>query len=161
MGESSHALVDFGAGVLQQLALNPPDRLIALHLSGTNPYLGWIPDDLNPAEQQFVWCLGGKGSADLALSGVGRVAVVRLYRYVDDGEALELSGELWRERVAGSAVVGQHTQCVHALAVGVDQPHLSVAIRAGRRVDLHPQLWTPLVADELGGALPGLSRQCL
>jgi hypothetical protein len=34
---------DLGAGVLQQLALNHPDRLIALHLSGTNPYLGWIP----------------------------------------------------------------------------------------------------------------------
>ncbi|HWI01900.1 MAG TPA: alpha/beta fold hydrolase, partial [Propionibacteriaceae bacterium] len=45
---------DLGAGVLQQLALNHPDRLIALHLSGTNPYLGWIPDDLSPAEQQFV-----------------------------------------------------------------------------------------------------------
>jgi pimeloyl-ACP methyl ester carboxylesterase len=45
---------DLGAGVLQQLALNHPDRLIALHLSGTNPYLGWIPDDLSPAEQQFL-----------------------------------------------------------------------------------------------------------
>jgi pimeloyl-ACP methyl ester carboxylesterase len=45
---------DLGAGVLQQLALNHPDRLIALHLSGTNPYLGWIPGDLSPAEQQFV-----------------------------------------------------------------------------------------------------------
>jgi pimeloyl-ACP methyl ester carboxylesterase len=45
---------DLGAGVLQQLALNHPGRLIALHLSGTNPYLGWIPDDLSPAEQQFV-----------------------------------------------------------------------------------------------------------
>lgn len=27
---------DLGAGVLQQLALNHPDRLIALHLSGTH-----------------------------------------------------------------------------------------------------------------------------
>jgi pimeloyl-ACP methyl ester carboxylesterase len=45
---------DLGAGVLQQLALNHPDRLIAPHLSGTNPYLGWIPDDLSPAEQQFL-----------------------------------------------------------------------------------------------------------
>ncbi len=45
---------DLGAGVLQQLALNHPDRLIALHLSGTNPYLGWIPDDLSQAEQEFV-----------------------------------------------------------------------------------------------------------
>ena len=40
--------------MLQQLALNNPDRLIALHLSGTNPSLAWIPDDLSPAEQQFV-----------------------------------------------------------------------------------------------------------
>ena len=45
---------DLGAGVLQQLALTHPDRLIALHLSGTNPYLGWVPDDLSEAEQQFV-----------------------------------------------------------------------------------------------------------
>jgi pimeloyl-ACP methyl ester carboxylesterase len=45
---------DLGAGVLQQLALNHPERLIAVHLSGTNPYLGWIPDDLSPAEQEFV-----------------------------------------------------------------------------------------------------------
>jgi len=28
---------DLGAGVLQQLALAQPDRLVALHLSGTNP----------------------------------------------------------------------------------------------------------------------------
>jgi len=45
---------DLGAGVLQQLALSRPDRLVALHLSGTNPYLGWVPDDLSDAEQLFV-----------------------------------------------------------------------------------------------------------
>jgi pimeloyl-ACP methyl ester carboxylesterase len=45
---------DLGAGVLQQLALTRPDRLIALHLSGTNPYIGSVPDDLTPAEQEFV-----------------------------------------------------------------------------------------------------------
>lgn len=45
---------DLGAGVLQQLALNHPDKLIGLHLSGTNPYLGWIPDDLDEDEQRFV-----------------------------------------------------------------------------------------------------------
>jgi hypothetical protein len=28
--------------------------------------------------------LGGKDSADLALAGVGRIAVVLFYRYVDD-----------------------------------------------------------------------------
>ena len=45
---------DLGAGVLQQLALKQPDRLVALHLSGTNPYVGWVPDDLSEAEQEFV-----------------------------------------------------------------------------------------------------------
>lgn len=45
---------DLGAGVLQQLALRHPDRLVALHLSGTNPYLGWVPDDLTTEEQGFV-----------------------------------------------------------------------------------------------------------
>lgn len=45
---------DLGAGVLQQLALNHPDSLTALHLSGTNPYLGWVPDDLSEDEQRFV-----------------------------------------------------------------------------------------------------------
>jgi pimeloyl-ACP methyl ester carboxylesterase len=45
---------DLGAGVLQQLALAHPERLVALHLSGTNPYLGWVPDDLSDAEKAFV-----------------------------------------------------------------------------------------------------------
>jgi len=76
-----------------------------------------------PRNQRFALdagCLGGKGSADLALSGVGRIAIVRFYRYVDDVEALELSGEFGWQQVGGSSVVGQHTQGVHALAVGVD-----------------------------------------
>ncbi len=45
---------DLGAGVLQQLALAHPERLVGLHLSGTNPYLGFVPDDLSDAEKQFV-----------------------------------------------------------------------------------------------------------
>lgn len=45
---------DLGAGVAQQLALAAPERLVGLHLSGTNPYLGWVPDDLGPAEEEFV-----------------------------------------------------------------------------------------------------------
>lgn len=45
---------DLGAGVLQQLALARPESLIALHLSGTNPYLGRVPGDLTEAEQAFV-----------------------------------------------------------------------------------------------------------
>ena len=45
---------DLGAGVLQQLALAQPDRLVGLHLSGTNPYLGFVPDDLSDTEKKFV-----------------------------------------------------------------------------------------------------------
>jgi pimeloyl-ACP methyl ester carboxylesterase len=45
---------DLGAGVLQQLALAHPERMTALHLSGTNPYLGWVPDDLSEEEKAFV-----------------------------------------------------------------------------------------------------------
>ena len=45
---------DLGAGVLQQIALQSPDRLIGLHLSGTNPYIGQVPDDLSPEETEFV-----------------------------------------------------------------------------------------------------------
>lgn len=45
---------DLGAAVLQQVALSQPDRLIALHLSGTNPYLGPVPVDLTDAEREFV-----------------------------------------------------------------------------------------------------------
>ena len=52
-----------------------------------------------------VGCLRGKDPADLALSGVGRIAVVRLYRYVDDREALELSRQRGRQRVGGSSIV--------------------------------------------------------
>jgi pimeloyl-ACP methyl ester carboxylesterase len=57
---------DLGAGVLQQLALAHPERLIALHLSGTNPYLGWIPDDLTPAEQEFVTAAQAWDTAEMA-----------------------------------------------------------------------------------------------
>jgi pimeloyl-ACP methyl ester carboxylesterase len=45
---------DLGAGVLQQMALQAPERLIGLHLSGTNPYVGQVPDDLAPEEAEFV-----------------------------------------------------------------------------------------------------------
>ncbi|QYK40329.1 MAG: epoxide hydrolase [Paracoccaceae bacterium] len=45
---------DLGAGVLQQIALQSPDRLMGLHLSGTNPYIGHVPDDLSPEEAEFV-----------------------------------------------------------------------------------------------------------
>lgn len=45
---------DLGAGVLQQIALQTPGRLIGLHLSGTNPYIGQVPEDLSPEEAEFV-----------------------------------------------------------------------------------------------------------
>lgn len=45
---------DLGAGVAQQLALSHPELVVGLHLSGTNPYVGPVPDDLTPAEQRFI-----------------------------------------------------------------------------------------------------------
>ena len=45
---------DLGGGVLRQLALAHPDLLIGLHLSGTNPFVTPVPEDLSPAEQKFV-----------------------------------------------------------------------------------------------------------
>jgi pimeloyl-ACP methyl ester carboxylesterase len=45
---------DLGAGVLQQLALKHPESLIGLHLSGTNPWVGYVPENLTNAEKEFV-----------------------------------------------------------------------------------------------------------
>lgn len=45
---------DLGAGVAQQLALTHPQRVIGLHQSGANTFIGHIPDDLTRAEQEFV-----------------------------------------------------------------------------------------------------------
>lgn len=45
---------DLGGGVLRQLAVVHPDLLIGLHLSGTNPFLTPVPENLSPAEQTFV-----------------------------------------------------------------------------------------------------------
>ncbi len=45
---------DLGAGVAQQLALAHPDLLVGLHLSGTNPYVSEMPQDLSNAEQEFL-----------------------------------------------------------------------------------------------------------
>ena len=57
---------DLGAGVLQQLALRHPERLLALHLSGTNPYLGPVPEDLSEAEKQFVEAAQQWNQAEMA-----------------------------------------------------------------------------------------------
>lgn len=45
---------DLGAGVIQQLGLLHPEALIGTHQSGTNPYVGYVPENLSPAEQEFV-----------------------------------------------------------------------------------------------------------
>jgi pimeloyl-ACP methyl ester carboxylesterase len=45
---------DLGAGVLQQMALAHPDAFIGLHLSGTNPFVAFQPDDMTTEEKAFV-----------------------------------------------------------------------------------------------------------
>lgn len=45
---------DLGAGVAQQLALTHAQRLIGLHQSGANTFIGHIPDGLTRAEQEFM-----------------------------------------------------------------------------------------------------------
>lgn len=45
---------DLGAGVVQQLSLTRPGSLVGNHMSGTNPYVAWVPEDLTEAEQEFV-----------------------------------------------------------------------------------------------------------
>ncbi len=45
---------DLGAGVINPMALDHPESLIGLHLSGTNPYIGQVPDDLSTEEETFV-----------------------------------------------------------------------------------------------------------
>lgn len=45
---------DMGAGVIQQFALLHPEVLAGIHLSGTNPYVGQIPNDLSEAEKAFI-----------------------------------------------------------------------------------------------------------
>lgn len=45
---------DLGAGVIQQLGLTRPQSLIGTHQSGTNPYVGYVPENLSAAEQEFL-----------------------------------------------------------------------------------------------------------
>lgn len=45
---------DLGGAVLRQLALARPDLLMGLHLSGTNPFLTPVPENLSQAEQIYV-----------------------------------------------------------------------------------------------------------
>ncbi|MEM6430876.1 MAG: epoxide hydrolase family protein [Deinococcota bacterium] len=45
---------DLGAGVIQQIALLYPESIVGVHLSGTNPFVAFVPDDMTDAEQAFV-----------------------------------------------------------------------------------------------------------
>lgn len=45
---------DLGAGVIQQIALARAGELIGIHLSGTNPYVGFRPADMSEDERAFV-----------------------------------------------------------------------------------------------------------
>lgn len=45
---------DLGAGIAQNMALQDPKSVSALHLSGTNPFIPQVPADLSPAEKTFV-----------------------------------------------------------------------------------------------------------
>lgn len=45
---------DLGAGVMSQIALAHPESIVGLHTGGTNPWIMNVPDNLTPAEQQFV-----------------------------------------------------------------------------------------------------------
>lgn len=45
---------DLGAGVLQQIAVASPERMIGFHTGGTNPWVQDTPEDLSPAEKKYV-----------------------------------------------------------------------------------------------------------
>jgi len=46
--------VDIGAGVVGALAQKHPEALVGVHMEGGNPYIYQVPDNLSPAEKQFV-----------------------------------------------------------------------------------------------------------
>ena len=45
---------DLGAAIAAQLAMKNPDAVAGVHTGGTNPWLGDVPDDLSPAEQEYI-----------------------------------------------------------------------------------------------------------
>ncbi len=57
---------DLGAGVMTQMAIGHSDAVIALHTSGTNPFLMNVPEDLSPAEQTFVDQANGWMQSEMA-----------------------------------------------------------------------------------------------
>lgn len=45
---------DLGASVASRIATDHPDKIIGSHTGGTNPWLGDVPENLTPEEQEFV-----------------------------------------------------------------------------------------------------------
>jgi pimeloyl-ACP methyl ester carboxylesterase len=45
---------DLGAGILGRMAARYPGSVIGVHTGGTTPFISQVPDDLSPAEQEFV-----------------------------------------------------------------------------------------------------------
>ena len=45
---------DLGAGVAEQMAIASPGVLFGMHAGGTNPWIMQMPEDLSPAEREFV-----------------------------------------------------------------------------------------------------------
>lgn len=45
---------DMGAGIAKEIALTHPDLVLGLHLSGSNPYVQQIPEDLTEEEKKFI-----------------------------------------------------------------------------------------------------------
>jgi len=74
---------DLGAGVLQQIALQSPELLVGLHLSGTNPYIGQVPDDLSAEEAEFVQRAQGWMQSEMAYA--------MLHSYKPDTAAVALN----------------------------------------------------------------------
>jgi pimeloyl-ACP methyl ester carboxylesterase len=45
---------DIGAGVAKEWAISHRENIIGLHLSGSNPYVYQVPQDLNEVEKKFI-----------------------------------------------------------------------------------------------------------
>jgi pimeloyl-ACP methyl ester carboxylesterase len=104
---------DLGAGVLQQLALSTPDRLVALHLSGTNPYLGDVPDDLSAAEKQFVADAQAWNQAEMAYAMEHSSKPQTLAHALNDSPAGSRPGS-WRSSAPGATAAATSTPSTSA-----------------------------------------------
>jgi pimeloyl-ACP methyl ester carboxylesterase len=62
---------DVGGGIARQICLNAPERVLGLHLSGTNPFLPpKLPEDLSAEEEAFVATARAWGVSDGAYAHV-------------------------------------------------------------------------------------------